>query len=207
MYTTDQNCIAAFAERSPWHLRQVGLFVQATIQQHFEQVPLVMQDYAVAGRDSKHLSTQKRRAYDALTAEAIGFYDDLATYNGESEYLLRRIVELPGFGIVKAGFLVQLLVGDIGCLDRHSLRAAGMDERGFNRTPASAEALNTRLHVYAQLCRSLGGAERLWDNWRAYVSILRPKSFPTPEHVSQWHCHCLGLDTILYGESPVSSQP
>jgi len=57
----------------------------------------------------------------------------------DEEAVLRGIVELPGFGVVKAGFWVQLACGSVGCLDRHNLRRAGLRENTFERIPASAE--------------------------------------------------------------------
>src|SRR5207245_383212 len=69
VYDPDQKTIAAYARQSPHNLRQVGLFVQATINQHFEVVPQIMESFRLDGRDSKFLSHQKRRSFDALTSE------------------------------------------------------------------------------------------------------------------------------------------
>lgn len=206
MYARDQKIIAAFARQSPHNLRQVGLFVQATINTHFEQVPQHMADIAAHGRASKFLTTSKRRSFDALTTSATDLHDDLIrnTCGGRKRTdaflaldVLRSIVELPGFGIVKAGFWVQLVYGDIGCLDRHNLRAAGMDERTFHRIPASAESLTARLESYIAVCDTLGGSAYLWDSWCQYLSILRPKAFPSADYASAFHVYC------VTGEWPV----
>jgi hypothetical protein len=199
MYAKHSEMIRSFARISPWHLRQVGLFVQATINQHFEQVPALMADMAETGRECKYFTANKRRAFDALIGEAQNLFDlvkrhdagDVATVD-----VLRAIVELPGFGIVKAGFWVQLALGEVGCLDRHHLRMAGMREGTFTRIPASAEALTTRLSVYVATCEALGGCEKLWDQWCTGMSVLKPQYFPTAEDVSRLHVSCIVQEAI-----------
>lgn len=104
---------------------------------------------------------------------------------------MRVLVELPGIGIVKAGFILQMLGYPIGCLDVHNLRLAGLAPKVFARIPASAEGLTHKIHVYRDVCHTLGGAERLWDDWCTLISLKYPRWFPTAEHVSSYHVACI----------------
>jgi len=83
MYREHQATIQAFAAESPVNLLQVGIFVQATINIHLEQVPRIMESVRAEGRESKYFSVYKRRAYDALVSEGEGFaYDGSAVSQG-----------------------------------------------------------------------------------------------------------------------------
>lgn len=193
MYAEHQPRIAAYARASAHNLMDVGLFVQATINQQFEIVGHVMGSLRADGRDSKFLSAQKKRAIDALAAHGEELYARVLAYDGSEEALLalfRRIVELPGFGIVKAGFWLQLVLGEVGCMDRHNLRHYGLQANAFSRIPASAEGLTAKLRSYRAVCQAIG-AETLWNQWCHMVSLLRPAAFPTAESVSAWHLTCI----------------
>jgi hypothetical protein len=199
MYSTHQPMIAQYAMQSPQHLFDVGLFVQATINQHLEQCALVMDSLRQDGLDSRFLTATKKRAVVALAAQSQTLYDLVLAYDGSDAALLhlfRTLVELPGFGIVKAGFWLQLVLGDVGCMDRHNLRLYGLQDKTFSHIPASADGLTAKLRTYMALCASVG-SQALWDTWCTTVSRLRPRVFPTPDSVSAWHVTCLIPDAAL----------
>lgn len=195
MYAEHQPQIATYARRSPQHLFDIGMFVQATITQHFEACKDICASIRAEGTTSKYLSTTKRRAYVALAAQAQDLYDLVLAYDAAPRpdavlQLFRTLVELPGFGIVKAGFWLQLVLGEAGCMDRHNLRLYGLQEHAFARIPASAEGLTAKLRSYMAVCATIGTAT-LWNQWCTTVSLLRPHRFPTPDSVSAWHLTCL----------------
>ena len=86
----------------------------------------------------------------------------------------------PGFGIVKAAFVAQLVLPPSpsgGCLDRHHLRAAGLDTRTFGRVPTNIVHLRQHITAYLDTCKQLGGSDRLWDAWCTQLSLLRRSTF------------------------------
>jgi len=196
MYAEDCPRIADFALKSPQNFFRVGAFVQATISQHFEQVPRLMRGLDRDGLECGGFTRNGKNALAALTSEQERLHAMLPFWreslDGEC-CVLRELVQLPGFGIVKAGFFAQLLLpwGDIGCLDRHNLRLYGLAENAFARIPASAEGLDKKIRVYLEVCQDLGGSEKLWDAWCHYMAALRPKSFPDAETVSKLHVQCI----------------
>ncbi len=197
MYLDDGPRIAKFAAQSVDNFFRVGVFVQCTIQQHFERMPLVMATYDDEGLASRFFSETRRQALRALLTESPMLYQRVLSTQRLCESwgeisLLRAFLELPGFGFVKGGFLVQLVYpfGVIGCLDRHNLALAGLKSDAFRR-PTTTEGLSHRLQVYYETCREFGGSATLWDQWCTHLSKLRPRSFPTPDHVSKLHVQCI----------------
>jgi len=99
------------------------------------------------------------------------------------EYLAGNV---PGLGLPKAGFLVQLLRGDVGCLDTVNIALYSVNAEAFSRyKQRSAHGRARALLAYVKLCDKLGGAERLWDVWCAHVGAR--DTWKGAEHVSLAH--------------------
>jgi hypothetical protein len=135
----------------------------------------------------------QKQAIEAFAEHALWLHDQLLDDALRPAALIRAVVEMPGFGITKAAFVAQLVLPDagVGCLDRHHLRRLGLKENLFAYTPVGAEFLTSRIAAYLQLCQVLGGAAVLWDDWCHYLSLLRPKVFPTADSVSKLHVQCI----------------
>jgi hypothetical protein len=191
MYNPDCLQIADWASKKPENLFRVGLFAQCTINQHLEYVPKMMQKYDRYGFDIRSLGAPKERAVRTLLNEQERLFDVTVYQDIPLVSRLQAWVEMPGFGIVKAGFVLQLMGYNIGCLDRHNLRLAGLRNKFFTRVPTSATGLTARLNTYLTLCKTLGGTDVLWDKWCTHVSQIRPKVFPTPDSVSKLHVQCI----------------
>lgn len=197
MYADDCPKIAEFARQSPQNLFRVGLFVQMTINQHFEHVPAMVERFDTLGLPETGFMGWQVRAVSALLADQEGLYKAFLGWRRHGKnapfYAIRDIVEFPGFGIVKSAFFAQLVLPwtNVGCLDRHNLRLSGLSERTFERVPTTADGLSAKIRTYLGLCKELGGSQKLWDSWCAHVSRLRPKVFLTPDHVSKLHVACI----------------
>lgn len=109
---------------------------------------------------------------------------------------MRRMVELPSIGVVKAGFVLQMLGYAVGCLDRHHLQLAGLDSRIYSRIPTSADALTLRLQTYIATCERLGGAAYLWNSWCSLIAMKYPGHFVSAEAVSAYHVRCVTLRNL-----------
>jgi hypothetical protein len=190
MYNNHCKEITDYAQESSEHLFRVGLFVIATMNRHFELVGRSVESYRTLGGESPWFSRQQHRALHVWQAESIRLHKRVPFWRQMPvEYALAEVVQLPGVGIIKGAFFLQLLGCEIGCLDRHNLRYAGLDEKLFNKVPTSIEGLTRRISLYTELCRDLGGSEVLWDQWCAHLATTRPKSFASPEVVSELHVH------------------
>lgn len=195
MYDTHALTIAQYARQSPDNLFNVGRFVLATVNRHFEDVPQVLRN--LDRGDSRALTGKQKYAIGHLSDVREHLYELASRWTSADTHVpLRTLALLPGFGLVKAGFFVQLLVYDspIGCLDRHNIRAYGLKPSAFSTKPKVGSAASTsRINQYISVCRGLGGAKVLWDRWCEYLAALRPKSFPSAEYVSALHVQCLNI--------------
>ena len=191
MYATHQPLIAHYAASSPQALSDVLIFVQATINQHFYRVPTIVEDIRERGIESRFLNRVKKASLTHIKAHERELHQLFCTSVGcDADALVKHIVEYPGFGIVKAGFVVQLVVGMSGCLDVHNLRRLGLNKNAFRIDSCSTEALTTRVKLYNSICHDIGTGT-LWDDWCTLVAGLYPTWFNSPEHVSQLHVDCI----------------
>ena len=156
MYSDAVPRIAAYAAEEPTHLYRVGFFVQATINRHFELVPRVMQE----GPESPLLMGRQKQALHALEADIASLHATLFTHEGKRRIshsdALQTILRLQGYGFAKGGFFLQLLGFDVGCLDRHNLRLAGLAETAFSWIPREVNNLVAKVQEYLGVCRAWG---------------------------------------------------
>jgi hypothetical protein len=199
MYATDQPAIEAWARQSPANTCDVGVFVLLTIRMQFGGI----------GRQ-----LQRVRAGD--TAPLWGFKAEGAAYLREhAEYLheraedaregriwvndlMRDYLAVPGLGLVKAGFVVQLLIGEAGCIDMHNLARFSLEAKEFDipsrRDPdEQLRVIDEAIEHYLRVCEMLGGSEQLWDGWCVFVGNTY-KTYEDGEDVSRRHV------TYLVGE-------
>jgi hypothetical protein len=197
MYADHCPLIADFALQKPENLFKVGLFVQCTINQHFEFVPGIIEDFESFGFQTKRLMRWQKHSIKVLLDEQERLHMALLRWRkaGRSgpHKAIRTLVELPGYGIAKAAFFAQLLLPytHVGCLDRHNLRLAGLAERAFGHTPTSVEGLTRKINTYLGICKELGGSKVLWDTWCNHLAQIRPYVFASGEVVSRLHVECI----------------
>ena len=196
MYDPDAYTIAAYAAESPEHTFKVGVFVLATINQHFEHVPGILANFKRYGMECKNFTRSQKLSIKQLAAKQQALFDAIAkfrTMKRPEHAALRYMVEYRGFGFVKASFLLQLLIPDIrlGCLDRHNITMYGLSARAFSGIPTSTYGLTSKINTYIKVCENLGGTSTLWNNWCLYLATLRPAAFPTGEAVSKLHVTCI----------------
>ena len=197
MYAEHAPLIAAYAADSPANLFRVGLFVECTINTHLEFVPGIIESFDQYGFLTPRLMGWQKVAIHNLLNEQENLHAALRGWKkrgrSAAHYAIRDIVELPGFGLAKAAFFAQLVLPytQVGCLDRHNLRLAGLSERAFASTPTSAVGLTRKINMYLALCKELGGSQKLWDRWCNHLAVLRPYVFSSGEEVSQLHVDCI----------------
>jgi hypothetical protein len=183
MYTDHQPSISQYALASPAHFRRTVTFVLASVKRYFFDVQQAM--------DKPEVFTPASREGYACIMEAAPAYWSFAQGHATPMERMRRYLEIPGLGICKAGFLCQLIHGQVGCLDTHNLRRFGLSPTAF-RTPNTAKALSERLEVYLHTCDGVGGGpEALWNDWCYVQSQLYPEQWRDDEHVSRYHAECI----------------
>jgi hypothetical protein len=183
MFAEHQPLIAADACASPEGLARAAVFVFGTIRQPFARAcPRI----ARFGTGASGISAIRARARE-FVRDAPKHYARLEgcrTPTAALEYLAGNV---PGLALAKAGFLVQMLRGDIGCIDtvNAALYRVPYAERFGRYKQRSAYGRARALLAYVALCDKLGGSARLWDTWCEHVGSRG--SWHGAEHVSRTH--------------------
>ncbi len=203
MFDTHQKTIGEFARANPENMFRVITFVHATVQQSLNTVPAIMRDTKQRGAASIHLWGWKRGAYEYFDAnkadvyrQAMALYDGHANPDTAAHELLKYFAGLPGLGLVKGGFVLQLCFGLSGCIDRHNLARFNIAEAQFAagrfkgaKTNATRNRLVSNYHDTVARC---GGTAALWNDWCNYVAAKVPSIWPDGEAVSAIHVSAIG---------------
>lgn len=191
MFKDDQKVIAEFSAKNADNFARVQKFVICTIQQQLKTAVKQSngeRDLNAFGFKLKALANiaeYKEYRYQA----AYELYTE-----GEHDELLSCVSSWFGFGLVKAGFVLQLAFGISGCIDTHNLKLFGIKKNTV--TLGANVKSNTRLKkaiAYNQLIQKIGGTEFLWDTWCEYVAVNQPRTYTNAAQVSSLH-----VDAIVY---------
>jgi len=102
---------------------------------------------------------------------------------GATEAAMLAILEVPGLGIVKSAFVLQLMGFDVACLDSRNVKREGRHPRAFRTDGKGVDQL--RRQVSAYLDETYGKAEQYWDAWCR--DVAGSYDGYTPEAVSELH--------------------
>ena len=187
MYKQQQPVIRHYALTSPKHTLHVIGFVLSSINQRFYRVGNINEVLRNTG-DTPHLSKFQRKAWQAICSESQAIFNFVVA-NGQCDAFtaIDFYSQLPGLGIVKAGFCAQLLHGVGGCLDRHWLKELGLSPSAFNASGVTPKRRARMLQLYCDTLDTVGTCAYLWDSWCHTVASLYPAHFYGAEHVSQYH--------------------
>lgn len=165
-----------------------------SIRQPFRTVKRQMLHVKVNGYASGYLWGHKGLGLAFATEHASRLRTELLQVapsdEAAAEQALEILTEVPMLGLAKAGFVAQMLGFDVGCIDSRNAGEFGLTRAAsrFDKTDAEHVRLN-RISRYATLCRSLGGARFLWNNW--CEGIARDEFFRTADFVSAYHVDCV----------------
>lgn len=205
MFRNHQPVIGRWARADADNMHQVIKFVIATVQQSIEEASgAILTDFDRNGPDSRYAFAWKADAlahygehYEDVYAEAMDIYSDTTDDRETAIALTSYFAALPGLGLVKGGFVVQLCFGLSGCLDSHNLKRHDINPAPFTasafKSLKSGGSRTARAARYVDLIADLGGTERLWDDWCDYVATLRPDRFDDGFDVSELHTRAFGL--------------
>lgn len=187
MFKKHQQNIEEFARKNPDNFAQVVLFVSATIQQMFHTVPAIVDDVREHGLDSKHLWGSKQDTW-RYTLENKDLLFEAVFSDMDLEDKLLSIAEIPGIGLVKAGFVLQLCTGEVGCLDVHNLRRFGLSAQTFKFGKVKYLTARKKATLYIETCIQCGGSEKLWDEWCQLIADKYPQRWANDANrVSEAH--------------------
>lgn len=189
MFYEDQRAIQEYALRGTEECNRVVYFVSATIQQHLYTVPGIVREFILLGKDSKYAFGSKKETILWAQDNAHDLWLYVNLFDGrEVNHALHYFTQIPGIGLVKAGFLAQLLTGKGGCIDVHNAKLYGVDLSKLKITAKEKpETKERKIDLYVKTCENIGGSQYLWDEWCAFVASKYPTKFKDAEDVSKLH--------------------
>lgn len=199
-YIRDVELITNHALRSDAGMVDLIEFVFATIQQPLSMVPQIRESIGIHGVDSPFLFSYKRQGlqyaieYAGELRQTIIELIDLYGVDSvdASALAVDTFFQIPGLGVVKAGFVAQCLGFNVGCIDSHNLVRLGIKPSAVEvRKRLLRNTQLRKIHAYVELCQSIGTA-KLWDDWCAYVAGRKFNTqFTSGDEVSAFHVSCI----------------
>ena len=188
MFKTHQANIADHARQSIENTADCVRFVLATIKQKTFLVPDIM-----ATKNWRALTPASRKGIEWLKDDANKAFVYRACFAEGLSHAdrLTLLTQVPGLGIPKAGFVLQLTIGATGCLDTHNIRNFGLEAKHFVSSGLKTETVLKRARLYVETCEALGGCEFLWNQWCEFITNRYHKEFDDAEHVSRLHEECI----------------
>ena len=201
MYKKHNPMVRAYAFKSPANLDRVLAFVSSSIRERTDRLPMYMTEYRQVGTKSSWMWGNKHSTIKYIKKHRKMLHTNMvriikAKKKDMALDLIMLFLEIPGFGLPKAGFCVQLVAGKAGCLDVHNIRKYLPDEDARKGTPSwlqtSGNSIKTKRKkavVYLDLCDKIGGARFLWNEWCDHISSepWAKYVFPTGFDVSEVH--------------------
>lgn len=189
IYSDHIEACNEYAQASPANLKRSCLFVLATIQQQLETVPVALTDIVDLGVGSRFAWGPKLPGVEWLESETRVqlLYDEACSCIDSPAELLEVFLQVPGFALVKAGFMCQIFAGSVGCIDTHNVTLYGIKRSDTRYEPAKPDTLKRKRERYVALCDGLGGSHALWSRWCDYVAKVRPFNWTDGREVSQFH--------------------
>lgn len=100
----------------------------------------------------------------------------------QCEFVISRLLDVPGLGIVKAAFIAQLMGFDVACLDARNVAREDRNPRAYRTDGKNARQLAPKVRAY--VAETFGKAEHYWDAWCEDVALAYDR---TPEEISELH--------------------
>jgi hypothetical protein len=184
MYSRDVPLING-AMRADFRTFKRGvMFAILSARVQFPRVPDQCAELAKEGAKAKCLWGHKFGAYQYIEEHGATLWHDVCNER-DPEQALYILTRIPGLGIVKAAFILQMLGHDIACLDVRNIIRDGRDPRAFR-----SDAKETR-----------GKAEFYWDRWCEEVA----KDYgSTAERISQDHVNAIVRKSLRDCPMPVT---
>jgi len=106
------------------------LMVSLSIRQPWAVIGKQLQDVQANGSNSKYLFGSKKDLYFHVMENKQAIFQllkDTKAGNIPQAECLYQLTKIPGLGLAKAGFVMQLSIGMAGCIDSHNVTMFGVN--------------------------------------------------------------------------------
>ena len=202
-YLLHNGYTRAFGQTSAKHLEQLIAFVFASIRVQTFLLPKFMKEWRKRGLKSSWMWGNKRTGLtyvrkhrDDLYARAMSI---IKAKKADADHdLIMLFLEVPGLGIPKSAFVVQLLTGKAGCMDVHNIKRympevdASKGTPGFLQTSGNnLDTKSRKVYQYLDIVDEAGGSVNMWINWCNLIGLKQDCHFTGGADVSALHQECL----------------
>lgn len=190
MYKDHVPMIASAMRTDTEAFKRGVMFAAISARMRFNRVPALCEQLRYSGESCPCLWGWKKDTYKYLQKHGDSALASILPWKEYPSIALRNVTKIPGMGLVKGGFVLQLMGMDIGCLDTRNEARLGLDMRPY-RTRGKKDKLTKSYQSKAERYAAItaGQAETLWDDWCVDTAEEYGLS---PQAVSQIH-----VDAIL----------
>lgn len=188
MYASHVPIISRAMLAEPKYFVRACMFAVLSARVQFRRVPEQVKELDRLGEKAPCLWGWKLDAYRFLMEHGARIHAAVIQ-EPEPEKALALLCEVPGLGIVKGAFVLQMLGHDVACIDVRNAKRDGINVEAFKtRGPRDKEqpAFLRKIARYVSL--TFGKSEMLWDRWCNEVGADQGRS---GELVSLVHVHCI----------------
>ena len=208
MFKNHNPIINAYMQENHEQMSMGIMFVVLSIKTPFHTMKRQMDDYKVNQVNSKYVWGFKIDTHNYLQDYGKELYDDLmelwttpkkelgGTADTKDSAMMMRLMDVPGLGMVKAGFVMQMMFGRVGCMDVHNTRRFYKVDAKDVSISAGVRKDSTKFKKvvgYVQLCKNNRSTAKLWDSWCEQL-VYKPCNrgrFADGNEVSQMHVAAL----------------
>jgi hypothetical protein len=183
MYAEHVPIIAA-AMRSDLRVFKRGvMFALLSARTQFNRVPAQCKELEQRGAEAACLWGWKFDAYAYVEENAIQLQHDVSNAGNVGKGLW-SITRIPGMGIVKGAFVLQMLGYPTACLDTRNIQREGRNPRAYRGEGARKNLPSFIRTIDRYIDDTYGRAEYYWDTW---CNEVGPDYGMTGEQISKLH--------------------
>jgi hypothetical protein len=88
-------------------------------------------------------------------------------WHHRDKQMMLVLTDVPGLGVIKAGFVMQMMFGRVGCIDVHNQRRLySVDARDLKLTKmAKDDTKLQKIDAYVNICKRNNSTRNLWNKW------------------------------------------
>ena len=171
MYADHVPFLASEIKARASTFKRAIMFACLSARVQFPRVPDQMKDVTKRKEQSPALWSWKIDTYRYVEEHGEKLFAHIIAHGTMTAAALNTLMAIPGLGIVKGAFVLQMLGHDIACLDVRNIQREGLNPRAYRSDGMgrkSGAAFERKMARY--IAQTQGRAAELWDRWCTEVA-------------------------------------
>ena len=189
MYNVDQKAISKLAREDVDFNTCTMIVALVSIRTPWKNIVKNIEAVKKFGAKAKPLNNKsKNKGYKYIRTHAKQLHETIFNNYMTIEEKLVALTDIPNIGYAKAGFILQLCLGKVGCIDCHNATEYGTKLSDYKFGPnASLSTKVRKARSYIAECKRQGGSAKLWNSWCKQRYEQYPNTFTSARDVSLRH--------------------